>query len=63
MRMNESKEITVLIPTLKRLTALAVTLTSLCFQSEKSFEVIISDQSYDERLQKRSNGADGDQVA
>lgn len=48
--MNDTKDITVLIPTLKRLTALAVTLTSLCFQSEKSFDVIISDQSVDERI-------------
>jgi len=48
--MNKTKDITVLIPTLNRLTALAVTLTSLCFQSEKSFDVIISDQSFDENI-------------
>jgi glycosyltransferase involved in cell wall biosynthesis len=39
------KEINILIPTYNRPTALAVTLTSLCFQEEKNFSVIISDQS------------------
>lgn len=48
--MNQTKDITVLIPTLKRLTALAVTLTSLCFQSEKNFDIVISDQSFDETI-------------
>ncbi|MGN6803484.1 MAG: glycosyltransferase family 2 protein [Ginsengibacter sp.] len=43
--MVETKDITVLIPTINRLTALTVTLTSLCFQSEKSFDVTIADQS------------------
>lgn len=35
----------VLIPTYNRPTALAVTLTSLCFQDETDFEVLIADQS------------------
>ena len=48
--MSETKDITVLIPTYNRLKALAVTLTSLCFQTEKSFNVIISDQSFDESI-------------
>lgn len=39
------KKIEVLIPTYKRLKALAVTLTSLYYQTEKGFDVIISDQS------------------
>lgn len=38
-------KINVLIPTFNRTTALACTLTSLCFQEEKNFNVIISDQS------------------
>jgi hypothetical protein len=37
--------IDVLIPTYKRIKALCVTLTSLCFQWEKDFNIIISDQS------------------
>lgn len=37
--------IDVLIPTYKRIKALSVTLTSLCFQWEKDFDIIISDQS------------------
>lgn len=48
--MKEIKDIHVLIPTFKRLKALGVTLTSLCFQTEKSFEVLISDQSFDDNL-------------
>ena len=48
--MNKKKDITVLIPTYNRLKALAVTLTSLCFQTEKSFNIIISDQSFDETI-------------
>jgi glycosyltransferase involved in cell wall biosynthesis len=36
---------TVLIPTYNRPGALAVTLTSLCSQTDKDFEVVISDQS------------------
>jgi glycosyltransferase involved in cell wall biosynthesis len=43
--LTKSKDITVLIPTFERLKALAVTLTSLCYQYEKNFEVVISDQS------------------
>lgn len=39
------KKINVLIPTYNRQEALAVTLTSLCFQTEKDFDIIISDQS------------------
>lgn len=49
---TEIKDIHVLIPTFKRLKALAVTLTSLCFQTEKNFEVVISDQSFDESLEQ-----------
>jgi GT2 family glycosyltransferase len=39
------KKIKVLIPTYNRTEALAVTLTSLCFQTCKNFDVVISDQS------------------
>lgn len=39
------KKVTVLIPTFNRTNALAITLTSLCFQSYKGFDVLISDQS------------------
>src|ERR671928_91231 len=39
------KEITVLIPTYNRLKSLAVTLTSLYYQTEKSFDIVVSDQS------------------
>lgn len=39
------KKITVLIPTYNRKNSLASLLTSLCFQSSKSFKVVISDQS------------------
>jgi GT2 family glycosyltransferase len=45
-----TKRIDVLIPTYKRPIALASTLTSLCFQLEKDFDVIISDQSPDNTL-------------
>lgn len=48
--MSNPKDIHVLIPTFERLKALAVTLTSLSQQSEKSFKVLISDQSFDERI-------------
>lgn len=48
---NEKKEIDVLIPTYKRAKALAATLTSLCFQTEKSFNVCISDQSFDDEIE------------
>lgn len=37
--------VSVLIPTFNRSSALAVTLTSLCFQSFDDFEIIIADQS------------------
>lgn len=40
-----SKAINVLIPTYRRVKALAVTLTSLCYQQENGFDVIIADQS------------------
>lgn len=40
-------KITILIPTYNRVTALAVTLTSLTTQSFKDFAVVISDQSSD----------------
>lgn len=39
------KSTNVLIPTYSRPDALAVTLTSLCFQDDKDFDVVISDQS------------------
>jgi glycosyltransferase involved in cell wall biosynthesis len=44
------KSTTVLIPTYKRPDALAVTLTSLCFQDDKDFDVVISDQSPDPEI-------------
>lgn len=50
--MSEKKDIHVLIPTYKRIEALAVTLASLCFQSEKNFEVCISDQSFENEIQE-----------
>jgi GT2 family glycosyltransferase len=39
------KKIKILIPTYRRLKALAVTLTSLYYQTEKDFDIIISDQT------------------
>jgi GT2 family glycosyltransferase len=39
------KSTTVLIPTYNRRDALAVTLTSLCYQEDKDFDIVISDQS------------------
>jgi GT2 family glycosyltransferase len=45
-----TKDITVLIPTYKRHKALAVTLTSLYYQLEKSFDVIIADQTPDDSI-------------
>lgn len=39
------KELTILIPTYNRPDALAVTLTSLCFQEYKNFSIVISDQT------------------
>ena len=50
--MSTSKRINILIPTYKRLKALAVTLTSLCYQSEKSFDIIVSDQSADDDIER-----------
>ena len=44
--MSTSKRINILIPTYKRLKALAVTLTSLCYQSDKNFDIIISNPPY-----------------
>lgn len=38
-------KVTVLIPTFNRKNALAITLSSLCFQSYKGFDIVISDQS------------------
>ena len=43
--METNKEIQVLIPTFNRMQALTVTLTSLYYQSEESFDIVISDQS------------------
>ena len=48
--MGKIKDIHVLIPTFERLKALAATLTSLCYQFEKSFEIVISDQSSDDNI-------------
>ena len=45
-------DITVLIPTYKRVKALVVTLTSLYYQSETNFDVVISDQSGDNVLER-----------
>jgi GT2 family glycosyltransferase len=42
----------ILIPTYKRVKALAVTLTSLYYQTEKNFAIVISDQSPDNLLDK-----------
>lgn len=46
------KKIHILIPTYNRAGALAVTLTSLCFQTEKDFDITISDQSADDNLER-----------
>ncbi|MBT1702863.1 glycosyltransferase family 2 protein [Chryseosolibacter indicus] len=46
------KSIHILIPTYKRLKALAVTLTSLCYQKENDFDIIVSDQSPDDEIYK-----------
>jgi GT2 family glycosyltransferase len=43
--MEETKDVSILIPTYKRLKALAVTLTSLYYQTDEDFDIIISDQS------------------
>jgi GT2 family glycosyltransferase len=48
--MDTPKAINILIPTYKRLKALAVTLTSLYYQIESSFDIIISDQSPDDSI-------------
>lgn len=50
--MNSRKDIQVLIPTYNRLKALAVTLTGLCYQTEKSFEIVISDQSPEDTIKE-----------
>lgn len=42
----------ILIPTYKRVKALAVTLTSLYYQQEKNFDIVISDQSPDNTLEE-----------
>jgi GT2 family glycosyltransferase len=44
-------DITILIPTYKRVKALAVTLTSLYYQSETNFNIVIADQSGDDALE------------
>jgi GT2 family glycosyltransferase len=44
--------ITILIPTYNRVKALAVTLTSLYYQTETNFNVVISDQSPDDVLNR-----------
>jgi GT2 family glycosyltransferase len=49
------KKITVLIPTYNRADALAVTLTSLCFQDQNDFDIIISDQSTNEEVYRNAS--------
>jgi GT2 family glycosyltransferase len=49
--MSTIKPINILIPTYNRLEALAITLTSLYYQSEKEFDVIIADQSPNDDLE------------
>ena len=48
----KSKDLRILIPTYNRVKALAVTLTSLYYQAEKSFDIVISDQSPDDVLEE-----------
>ena len=43
--MQAQKDIQVLIPTYNRITSLLVTLTSLYYQTEKAFDILIADQS------------------
>jgi GT2 family glycosyltransferase len=50
--MSTIKSINILIPTYNRLEALGITLTSLYYQSEKDFDVIIADQSLNDDLEK-----------
>lgn len=50
--METAKEITILIPTYNRVKALAVTLTSLLYQSEQPFDICIADQSPNDELYK-----------
>ena len=45
-------DVNILIPTYRRTKALAVTLTSLYYQTEKSFDIVIADQSDDDTLEK-----------
>src|ERR1700712_1429927 len=45
-------DIHILIPTYKRVKALAVTLTSLYYQSETSFDIVVADQSGDNALEE-----------
>jgi GT2 family glycosyltransferase len=52
MQNNYAQDITILIPTYKRTKALAVTLTSLYYQAETSFDIVISDQSPEDELSK-----------
>ena len=39
------KQTTILIPLYSRLTSLGATLTSLCFQADQDFDIVISDQN------------------
>lgn len=48
--MKTKKDIDVLIPTYKRSKALAVTLTSLYYQEEEGFEIVIANQSEEESI-------------
>ena len=49
--MKNSKPINILIPSYKRIKALAVTLTSLYYQWENNFDIIVSDQSPDDNIE------------
>ncbi|MDB5191325.1 MAG: hypothetical protein JWQ96_888 [Segetibacter sp.] len=48
--MSNSKGINILIPTYIRLKALAITLTSLYYQDNKDFDIVISDQSPNDEI-------------
>ena len=52
--MKAKKNINILIPTYHRVKALSVTLTSLYFQQEKNFDIIISDQGEEDILEHDS---------
>jgi GT2 family glycosyltransferase len=47
----KDKPVNILIPNYKRLKALAVTLTSLYYQTENDFDIVIADQSPDDMIE------------